>query len=97
MAVLRLGEERLYPYLALAQRFPLIGNSQLWEDLAGKHINAAAAALPPDDVAKAQERGRARDLRATVAELLIELDVDQVADSPTRRDNQSAYRDPASI
>jgi hypothetical protein len=31
------------------------------------------AELPPDVVAAAQERGRARDLEATVAELLVEL------------------------
>jgi hypothetical protein len=89
--------ERAVELYALAQRFPLIGNSQLWEDLAGKHIASAATALPADDVAKAQERGRARDLKATVAELLIELDVDQVADSPAERDSQSAYPDPISF
>jgi hypothetical protein len=32
------------------------------------------ATLPPDAVAAAQERGRALDLEATVAELLVELE-----------------------
>ena len=36
-------------------------------------ITAVAATLPPEVVAAAQERGRSRDLEATVAELLIEL------------------------
>jgi UTP-glucose-1-phosphate uridylyltransferase len=35
---------------------------------------AAAAALPPDVVAAAQARGRARDMVATAKELLIELE-----------------------
>ena len=39
-----------------------------------RHIaTAAVATLPPEAVAAAQERGRARDLKATVAELLAEL------------------------
>ena len=40
----------------------------------GKHIAAVAATLPPEVVMAAQERGRARDLKATVAELLEELE-----------------------
>lgn len=36
-------------------------------------IAAVAATLPAAGIAAAQERGRARDLDATVAELLIEL------------------------
>jgi hypothetical protein len=36
-------------------------------------IATVAATLPPEVVAAAQERGRARDLDATVAELLVEL------------------------
>jgi hypothetical protein len=49
-----------------------VANSRWFEDVAGRHIAAAAAPLPPDVVAAAQERGRARDLDATVAELLVE-------------------------
>jgi hypothetical protein len=58
---------------ALASRYPVVANSQWYEDVAGKQIAAVAATLPPDVVAAAQERGRARDLEATVAELLAEL------------------------
>jgi tetratricopeptide (TPR) repeat protein len=53
--------------------FGRVGDSRFWEDVAGRHIAAAAAALPPDVVAAAKARGRARDLHATVAELLAEF------------------------
>jgi hypothetical protein len=59
---------------ALASRYPIVANSKWYEDIVGKHIEAIAATLPPDVVAAAQERGRARDLDATVAELLVELE-----------------------
>jgi tetratricopeptide (TPR) repeat protein len=65
--------ERAVEIYALASRFPNVANSRLWEDIAGKHIAAAAAALPPEVAAAAEERGRARDLWATVEELLAEL------------------------
>ena len=55
----------------MAQR-PAI--KQWFGGVAGKHIAAAAATLPPEVVAVAQERGRARDLDATVAELLAQLE-----------------------
>jgi hypothetical protein len=58
---------------ALASRYPYVANSQWFEDIAGKQITAVAATLPPEVVAAAQERGRARDLQETVAELLVEL------------------------
>jgi len=54
-------------------RFLFVANSCWFEDVAGKHVAAVAATLPPDAVAAAQERGRARDLDATVAGLLAEL------------------------
>jgi len=65
--------EQAVELYALALRYPYVGNSRLWEDLAGTHIAAAAKALPPAVVAAAQARGRARDLQATVGELLEEL------------------------
>jgi tetratricopeptide (TPR) repeat protein len=58
---------------ALSCRYPMVKNSQWFEDVVGKHIAAIAASLPPDVVAAAQERGRARDMEATVRELLAEL------------------------
>jgi hypothetical protein len=51
-----------------------VANSRWFEDLAGNEMAAAAAQLPPDVAAAAQERGRARDLWETVAELLAESD-----------------------
>jgi hypothetical protein len=72
--------ERAVELYALALRHPYVANAQWFEDVAGKHIAAAAKALPPDVVAAAQKRGRARDLEATVKELLSELD-DEIPDA----------------
>jgi hypothetical protein len=58
---------------ALASAHPFVAHSRWFRDVAGRHIRAAAAALPPEVVAAAGERGRARDLRATAEELLAEL------------------------
>jgi tetratricopeptide (TPR) repeat protein len=66
-------KERAVELYALASRYPYVANSHWFEDVVGKHIAAVAATLPPEVVAGAQERGRARDLEATVAELLVEL------------------------
>ena len=65
--------ERVVELYALASCYPYVANAQWFEDVAGKHIAAAAATLPPAVVAAAQERGRARDLWSTVEELLDEL------------------------
>jgi hypothetical protein len=66
--------ERAIELYALATYWPLVANSRWFEDVVGRRIAAVAAALPPpEEVATAQERGRARDLRATAAELLEEL------------------------
>jgi hypothetical protein len=65
--------ERAVELYALASRYPHVAHSRWFEDVAGVHIAAVAAGLPPDAVAAAQERGRARDLWATVEELLDEL------------------------
>ena len=70
-----LGEAaRAVELYALASRHPVVANSHWFEDVAGRHIAAAAATLPPDVVVAAQERGRAQDLEATVQELLAELE-----------------------
>jgi tetratricopeptide (TPR) repeat protein len=77
MALLLLDKgapERAVELYALAARYPYVANSRWFEDVAGREIGAAAEALPPDVVANAQERGRARDLWATMEELLEELD-----------------------
>jgi tetratricopeptide (TPR) repeat protein len=70
----RRGEvERAVELYALASRDPLIAHSRWYEDVVGRRIAAAATALPPDIIAAAQDRGRARDLWATVEELAAEL------------------------
>lgn len=65
--------ERAVELYALASRYPFVANSRWFEDVAGEQVAAAAEALPADVVQAAQERGRARDLEATVRELLLEL------------------------
>jgi tetratricopeptide (TPR) repeat protein len=65
--------ERAVELYALALRMPMVANSRWFEDVVGKNIAAAAAALPPEAVAAAQERGRARDLWVTAEELSDEL------------------------
>jgi tetratricopeptide (TPR) repeat protein len=65
--------ERAVELYALALSMPMVSNSPWFEDAAGRHIKAAAARLPPDTVAAAQTRGRAGDLKSTIAELLAEL------------------------
>jgi predicted ATPase/predicted Ser/Thr protein kinase len=65
--------ERAVEVYALASRYGFVANSRWFEDVAGRYIAAAAAAMPPEVVAAAQERGRVRDLGATVAELLVGL------------------------
>jgi tetratricopeptide (TPR) repeat protein len=75
-ALLLAGEgqvERAVELYALASRYPFVAHSRWFEDVAGKHIALAASALPPDVVAAAQERGRARDLWATAEELRNEM------------------------
>lgn len=62
--------ERAVELYALASRYPFVANSRWFEDVVGKPIASAAAALPPEVVATAQERGRARDLWETAEELL---------------------------
>ena len=66
--------ERAVEVHALAMNYPFVANSKWFEDVAGKQIGAVAATLPPGVVAAARERGRVRDVGATVAELLAELE-----------------------
>jgi len=65
--------EQAVELYALASRYPYVACSRWFEDVAGRQIASKAAGLPADVVSAAQERGRARDLDATVKELLIEL------------------------
>jgi len=66
--------ERAAEVYALAERYPYVSNSRFWQDVVGKRVAAAAASLSAEVVAAAQERGRARNLWATVEELLGELE-----------------------
>jgi tetratricopeptide (TPR) repeat protein len=68
--------ERAVEVYALALRHAAVKKSCWFDDIFGRHIAAVAATLPADIVAAAQERGRARNLDVTVAELLVELDTE---------------------
>ncbi len=67
------GERAVELYALVLSQIPIVPHSRWFEDIAGRHIAAVAGGLPPDVVAAAQARGRARDLWATVAELVDEL------------------------
>ncbi|MEJ2735097.1 MAG: BTAD domain-containing putative transcriptional regulator [Anaerolineae bacterium] len=66
-------EERAVELYALASRYPPVAESRWFADVAGDTLAEVAATLPAERVAILQERGRARDLEATVSELLAEL------------------------
>lgn len=66
--------ERAVELYALARRYPHVANSRWYEAVAGRQIAAVAETLPPEEVAAAQARGKARDLWGTAAELLAELE-----------------------
>jgi predicted ATPase/DNA-binding SARP family transcriptional activator len=69
--------ERAVEIYALASRYGFVANSRWFEDVAGQHIAAIAAALPPKVIAAAKDRGRECDLDATVRELAVELEDQQ--------------------
>jgi predicted ATPase/DNA-binding SARP family transcriptional activator len=62
--------ERALALYALATRYPDMRASRYYEDITGRYVDAAAATLPPERIEAARERGRARDLDATVMEVL---------------------------
>jgi predicted ATPase/DNA-binding SARP family transcriptional activator len=66
-------QEQAVEVYALASRYSNVAKSRWFEDVVGHHIAAVAATLPLDVVAAAQERGQARDLETTAAELMVEL------------------------
>jgi DNA-binding SARP family transcriptional activator len=65
--------ERAVEIYALACMLPAVANSQWCEDVVGKPIAHAAASLPLEAAAAAQLRGRARDMHATIVELIDEF------------------------
>jgi|GEM_PF-1570251 len=58
---------------ALAMDQPFVANSKWHADVVGQPLDAAAAALAPDDRRAARERGQALDLWRTAEALLLEL------------------------
>jgi tetratricopeptide (TPR) repeat protein len=64
--------ERAVELYALASRYPFVVNSRWFDDVIGGQIAAVAATLPPEALHAARELGRARDLDATIEELLGE-------------------------
>jgi hypothetical protein len=73
LLLLDAGEtERAVELYTLAVRYPVVGNSRWFLDLAGQEITTAASVLPPEVVDAARGRGQARDLDTTVAKLLAE-------------------------
>jgi predicted ATPase len=70
----RQGEdEHATELYSLATRYPFVAQSRWFADVAGNTLDEAAASLPAERVAVLRERGRARDLKVTAAELLAEL------------------------
>ncbi len=72
-AIVNGAKERGVELYALAESLPFVGNSRLFEDIAGKHVAAAGAVLPPAVVEVARARGRTLDWWETAAGLLVEL------------------------
>jgi predicted ATPase/DNA-binding SARP family transcriptional activator len=74
MLLAQRGEaERAVEVFATASREPQVSNSQWFQEVVGDRVAEAAAALPPETVRAAEERGRNRDPEALLAELLGEL------------------------
>jgi predicted ATPase/DNA-binding SARP family transcriptional activator len=69
------GEKAVELY-ALSSRFPFVSTSRWFEDIVGRRVAAVATTLPPEAVAAARERGQARDIWETAAELLDEREAD---------------------
>jgi len=64
--------ERAVEVAVLARHHP--ASVEETQDRADELLQGLRAELPPDVYAAAEARGRARDLRATLRELLIELE-----------------------
>jgi len=65
--------EQAVEVYALASRHPLVSASRWFDEVVGRRTATVTAGLPPEVVAAAQARGRARDLQTTVAELATAL------------------------
>ncbi len=58
---------------ALASRYAFVANSRWFQDVVESQMSVAVAALPPDVVAAAEERGKTWDVWQAAAELIDEL------------------------
>jgi tetratricopeptide (TPR) repeat protein len=67
-------KERAVELYALVSSYPVVANSRWFEDVAGRHIAAVAATLPPEVVTAAQERGKAQDPWTTAEGLADEIE-----------------------
>ena len=65
--------ERAIELAALLWSYPIVANSQWFDDIAGQEITAAIENIPPEVASVCQERGRCRDLWETARELIEEL------------------------
>ncbi|HFQ92651.1 MAG TPA: tetratricopeptide repeat protein, partial [Anaerolineae bacterium] len=65
--------ERAVELYAAARQSPYIAHSRWFEDVAGREIEAAASALPPEAVTAARQRGRDHDLEELALALRVEL------------------------
>jgi predicted ATPase len=65
--------ERAIEVYTLIRQYPIAANSRFHEEVVGQEITVAAAALPPEVVTEAEERGREGDPYEMAALLLEEL------------------------
>jgi tetratricopeptide (TPR) repeat protein len=65
--------ERAAELYAVASCHPFVAHSHWFDEVVGQPLAAAARTSSPQTVAAAQGRGRARDLQATLEELLVEF------------------------
>jgi len=93
------GEQAVELCALAASRLPWMSSSPWFEDIAGQQIADVAARLPPDVVAAAQARGRARDLWTTVGEILNSglLVGDQGKMIQSKPENQVPTHEPISM
>jgi len=80
--------EQAVELYALLERYPFVNRSHFFTDAAGHPVAAAAtggnAALPPDVAAGARALGQVRDLDATAAEVLADLETWKPFQTPFR-------------
>ena len=56
------------------QKYPLMGKTHSARPFYAARLEEIRAVLPPEVAAKAEERGRQRDLQETAAEILAEYE-----------------------